>query len=356
MRAPRRFTWPMASVVIGVASLLVVGPLVGSSAAAIPAKSKIKAPGKPTALQATPISGGANASWSPPKSNGGSPIESYTASAGTSTCSTKGTSCSITGLTNGKKYVLKVAAVNAIGQGKAASTSFIAGQGNCSKFGPGANLDYCNLYQQGVDLSGFDLAGASLTGTNLRNIPMIGTNLSNATIVNSDLEYATLTDANLTGAVLSEDDSTFLDYVTSGGIVGTGDGQIIAGEDDQNTDMIWNGYIIGPYTNDRGANLSYADFTEIFWYIATDFTGANLTGANFSKTALLGDTFDSANLTDADLAGAITEDSNSVTETIWSNTTCPDDTNSNNDGGTCVNNQGSGFAGGRGSSGGRVGE
>ena len=46
---------------------------------------------------------------------------------------------------------------------------------------------------------------------------------------------------------------------------------------------------------------------------APDLTGADLTGANLHR---------------ADLTGV-----------IWSNTTCPDGTNSNNDGGTCAKNE-----------------
>jgi uncharacterized protein YjbI with pentapeptide repeats len=44
-----------------------------------------------------------------------------------------------------------------------------------------------------------------------------------------------------------------------------------------------------------------------------------------------------ADLTEADLNGATMTGAN-VTSVTWSNTVCPDGTNSNNDGGTCVNN------------------
>ncbi len=46
----------------------------------------------------------------------------------------------------------------------------------------------------------------------------------------------------------------------------------------------------------------------------SDFTGADLAGANFSSTTLSGVT--------------------------WDNTTCPDGTNSDSDGGTCVSDLG----------------
>ena len=56
--------------------------------------------------------------------------------------------------------------------------------------------------------------------------------------------------------------------------------------------------------------------------MAADFTQANLTGADLSG----------ANLTGATMTGA------NLTNVYWSNTTCPDGTNSDNDGGTCINN------------------
>ena len=54
----------------------------------------------------------------------------------------------------------------------------------------------------------------------------------------------------------------------------------------------------------------------------------HLAGANLSYSDLTG-----ADLAGADLAGA-------NLGVIWSDTTCPDGTNSNNDGDTCVNNLG----------------
>jgi hypothetical protein len=65
-----------------------------------------------------------------------------------------------------------------------------------------------------------------------------------------------------------------------------------------------------------GDNLTGADLSE------ADFADGNLAGANLTN----------ANLDGANIIGANTE---GVT---WSNTTCPDGTNSNNDGDTCVDN------------------
>jgi uncharacterized protein YjbI with pentapeptide repeats len=68
------------------------------------------------------------------------------------------------------------------------------------------------------------------------------------------------------------------------------------------------GYLIGPVANLTGADLAGADLSG-FTLLDANLTNANLSGANLSGVA-------------------------------WSNTTCPDGTNSNVDGGTCVNNLG----------------
>jgi Bacterial Ig-like domain (group 3)/Pentapeptide repeats (8 copies)/Domain of unknown function DUF11 len=84
----------------------------------------------------------------------------------------------------------------------------------------------------------------------------------------------------------------------------------------------------------KGATLVGTDFTgAILWganLSGADLTGANLTGANLTGANLL-----NANLTDANLTGAVTAGAN-FNGVIWSNTTCPDGTNSTTDGGTCI--------------------
>jgi hypothetical protein len=105
------------------------------------------------------------------------------------------------------------------------------------------------------------------------------------------------------------------------------------------------GVLLGD-ANLTGANFSEADLTD------SDGAGVNLSNGNLAGTNLQdGNLFD-ANLTDADLANATLSnvqlsDANmtganlsgaNLTGDYWGNTTCPDGTNSNNDGGTCVNN------------------
>jgi hypothetical protein len=78
-----------------------------------------------------------------------------------------------------------------------------------------------------------------------------------------------------------------------------------------------------------GANLSKVAAIGAYLRDAV-LQGANLNSANLAQAYLAG-----ANLTGANLAGANLTGAN-VTGVQWSNTTCPDGTNSNNDGGTCV--------------------
>ena len=91
------------------------------------------------------------------------------------------------------------------------------------------------------------------------------------------------------------------------------------------------------------ANLANADLTGATLTGANlagaDLAGATLIGANvkdaflgsvdFSGALLLDVDLSSANLTGANLSGAFTSGA------LWKNTTCPDGTNSDSDGGTC---------------------
>jgi len=77
-----------------------------------------------------------------------------------------------------------------------------------------------------------------------------------------------------------------------------------------------------------GANLSGADLSGAYLTRA-NLTGANLTGANLTNANL-----NSTNLTGATLTGATTTGA-TFKGAVWSNTICPDGTNSNARGNTC---------------------
>jgi hypothetical protein len=92
--------------------------------------SSATAPGTPSGLTITPGDGTLAVSWSDPVSNGGSAITgytiSYTPSGGSEQTTTVGgntTSHTISDLTNGTSYVVKVRATNNIGSGEYTATS-----------------------------------------------------------------------------------------------------------------------------------------------------------------------------------------------------------------------------------------
>jgi hypothetical protein len=81
--------------------------------------------------------------------------------------------------------------------------------------------------------------------------------------------------------------------------------------------------------NLAGANLSGINLKGAI-LAGANLTGAVLKQANLAGANLTGANLAGANLTGADLKGAVT------TGVDWSDTTCPDGTSSNADGGTCV--------------------
>jgi uncharacterized protein YjbI with pentapeptide repeats len=224
---------------------------------------------------------------------------------------------------------------------------------------PGANLNGANLSDAdlagddlascampGADLSGADLDGASAQNANLVNATAENTNFSNVSLVGGQLEGAdfqgsTFTEADLVGVSVSDTNfkGTHLFKVATGGIFGApsklpigwrfvdgyfvgpwadlGDSSNLAGADLSGLDLT--GIDFGPLglalgtTSLVNANLSHTNFTRANFHNA-DVDGANLTGANLTRAAFLG----------ASLNGV-----------LWSDTICPDGTNSDNDGGTC---------------------
>jgi uncharacterized protein YjbI with pentapeptide repeats len=233
-------------------------------------------------------------SWSPPATDGGSPITGYVASAtnprwGTDSCTTTGaTSCTIGEVFNGAPYLVHVWAVNSVGQGAPAKAYNVVPTSaqNCAYVGPYANLQNCNFAfanlsnanLSNANLTGTNLFGANLGGANLTGISFAGTMLAGANLTNSNLSFDSLAGANLSSANFT---GANLNGVSSGNIVGTPSSLpanwTVAG-----------GYLIGP-----GANLNSANFT-----------GANLTGVNFTNLSLPGAVLTNANLASANFAGA----------------------------------------------------
>jgi hypothetical protein len=262
----------------GVVALTMAAGLTSPASARTP---KVTRPGPPKGVVAQPIDHGGVISWIPPSSDGGSPVTGYSVTVGSgsggATCTTtSATTCTVSGLMNGHLAHAKVRAINGVGISRAAdSGKFVPGRSpNCANLTPGANLQYCNLTKanlEGLNLAGADFWGAKLVDQNFGGADLAGALFGGDTQTQSDLTGVDFSNANLTGALL---DGTYL-YTVS-------------------------------------------------------FNGADLTDAGLSGATLIFVDFSGANLTGSDLVQA-----DVLRFLTWSNTTCPDGSNSNNDGGSC---------------------
>lgn len=135
---------------------------------------------------------------------------------------------------------------------------------------------------------GVDLVDCNLSGDNFVSASLDGANLTNSNMSSADLEYAQMYGANLLNVALGS------------------------------TNMM---YAVLYLADLSGSDLTNSDLTD------AKLQGVNMTGAVLSGTNFTGADLNNANMTNAHLTAA----------TIWSNTTCPDGTNSNNDGDTCAN-------------------
>jgi hypothetical protein len=89
-------------------------------------------------------------------------------------------------------------------------------------------------------------------------------------------------------------------------------------------------YLVGPDADLAGADEDGINPSNV------DHSGASLTNAQFVGANLTEANLSSGNLTEASLQYSTATDAN-VASATWSNTTCPDGTNSGGDGGTCAN-------------------
>ena len=196
----------------------------------------------------------------------------------------------------------------------------------------GVVYDCTALPYPGIDLAGCSLKKANLSGANLAGANLAGANLTASgfdSLVGANLTGANLTGANLTGANLTG----------AGGDTGQY-GANLTGADLTAADLT---HALMTDAILRGANLTDADLTGASLAnggsadaLSVDLTGADLTGANLTGASLRGADLTGANLSSANLTGANLSSAN-LAGVTWSNTACPDGTNSGSDNGTCVN-------------------
>lgn len=171
----------------------------------------------------------------------------------------------------------------------------------------GADMSNSNFYD--AHFAGADLRGANFTNTNLNGAYFDGRDEDDFTTTN-------FTNVNMGGATFQSVDLTGQDFTNVGKVQGTN-------------------FISSNLTN---VDFSGLDFDEggvdkSFQYstlAGTNFTGANLVNANLNGVIGSGTDFTNANLTGADFSG------HGLTSIVWNNTICPDGTNSNSHGNTCM--------------------
>jgi len=140
----------------------------------------------------------------------------------------------------------------------------------------------CNLQGIGSRLAGKDLTNAFIQSPSIGGADFSGTIFKNAYMTSTPLQNSTFTGADFTNANM------------------------------QNSTFTSNNFTNANFT---GADISTS--TNGGAMDSNDFTGTNFTNANLQTTFLH-------------------YTNNTFTNAIWSNTTCADGTNSDNDGGTCI--------------------
>ncbi len=188
-------------------------------------------------------------------------------------------------------------------------------------------------------------AGTGGSGSGLLS-NLVGADFSNASLqyrdlTNLDLHDSKMVSANLTGASLVGSNLTGIDF----------GGAIMAKTDMHGNNL--SGSIFRYNFRAVGANFSGADFTNTTIYGYFGFSPIDLTDANFQQalftgtvfgpqpncgpdcTHFMGGDFTNAHFLNATLTGMHFTNTN-FTGATWSNTACPDGTNSDNNGNTCV--------------------
>jgi len=165
----------------------------------------------------------------------------------------------------------------------------------------GADLSFADLRYR--NFAGADLHNATFNGANTTGDNFHAANLNGVTFASSNTSHADFSDATLDGATF--DDQAILAYDN------------ITGVDLRNIQP-------GGAMNINQSNLTNVNFRNFrfnnFTLASNTNTGADYTDADFVGSNLYAD-----DLSDATMTG-----------TTWSNTICPDLTNSNDHGATCI--------------------
>lgn len=245
------------------------------------------------------------------------------------------------------KYSLELIATGSGGSKKAKTKLVVAKNPDlCAHPGPGADLQGCNLSDRvyegvnwnGANLTDADLEGTNFTDANLEGANLTGANLTDTNLTGSNVQGTVLTDSNLTGTDFHPE---YYGLISSGGIVGTPSFLPEYVE-------IIDGYLVSSSANLENAELAGAELANLdlnaTHFNEADLEGADLTDAGGGFEVFIDANLTNANLTGVDLTGSTLQGATltgaTLTGITWNDTTCPDGTNSNNDGGTCASNLG----------------
>ncbi len=151
----------------------------------------------------------------------------------------------------------------------------------CTKKGKGITKNFVDSrYQTLLTYSG---GGANFNGMALQDVNLTGRYLS----------YANFSGSNMSNAIFQDASTNLVDF--------------------------------------SGANLFQADFTGATISFQPNFTGAYLLGADFGFAVVSAAVFTNANLAFANFGGATV-----FNNQVFNNTICPNGSNSNDHGGTCI--------------------
>jgi uncharacterized protein YjbI with pentapeptide repeats len=172
----------------------------------------------------------------------------------------------------------------------------------------------------GIDLAGCTLNSRTFMNADYAGGDLVGTNLSLSVLTSSNFDAANLDEVDLHGATLADAFLTFTD---------------LKGADMTNVAAYSAYFMYADLTNATlaGASITGTDFTAAVMK-AADMSGVDFTNSGFPHPTMTGADVSFANFTGADLTGA---DMTGVTDTstTWSNTVCPDGTNSDDHSNTC---------------------
>ncbi len=206
------------------------------------------------------------------------------------------------------------------------------------------NTDFSYRTLKNDDFSGIgcSLNSNTFNHTDMRNVNLTGCSLDNSRFSNTDFTVITMGNNSLEGVNIADNSDLSNKDLTSDTF------KVIAIDSTNLTGVNMSNHVFADGTTFiTNSNLTNANLSGVTFSVGSgagiDFTNSNLSGTNFmgadfstANTAIFsGITGSNTNFTNANLTSAITTGA-SLTSPIWSNTTCPDGTNSNSNGNTCV--------------------